>query len=489
VKSGESEAADSAPVPSRAEGPTLPVADEPEPVSLYGAQLGVGALVGPYVIQEIVSRGGVANLYRGCHEETGVTAAIKVIHSQFAGASKVLRRFQQEADSLRKLRHPNIVEIWGSGELRDGRPYIAMEWLEGRDLGVELAERGAYSVDEALSALTQIAAGLSAAHALGIAHRDLKAQNVMVLHQGEQAVFKLVDFGIAKLLASEGEPGSGLTSTGVVLGTPIAMAPEQIRGEAPDQRTDVYALGVLLYQLLTGQVPFRGATALEIEEMHLHAAALRPSLIAAVPAALDAAVMRCLEKNPENRFQSVDALLSFVQQPTGEARRAASSAQALGLFVQARIASSVEQPPIALLEQVDLALAEARESLRATGLRVALETGSGFLAVVWLSVGKEERELRRRVLRQALDLIEKISGRVPDSVAVSIGATVARAESRSTTGGGRELLSGELLALTQWAGHASAVTATSAALAGLERDFCLRPIRDRRDLFQLLPAR
>src|SRR5262249_44386980 len=256
---------------------------------------------------------------------------------------------------------------------------------DGRDLAAELTERGAYSVLEVLSALTQIAAGLSAAHALGIIHRDLKVQNVMVLQRGDQTVFKLVDFGIAKLLAPEGEPGPGLTSTGVVLGTPAAMAPEQIRGETSDQRTDIYALGVLLYQLLTGQLPFRAASALEIEEMHLHAAAVRPGSIAAVPAALDAAVMRCLEKNRENRFQSVEALVSFIRQSAPEEGPAASSAKALGLFVQARINLGAEQPSLAVLKQIDQALADARDSLRAAGLSIALEAGSGFLAVVRLS--------------------------------------------------------------------------------------------------------
>ncbi|MFP2912764.1 serine/threonine-protein kinase, partial [Pyxidicoccus sp. 3LFB2] len=252
----------------------MPGGEEP----LYGDELGAGALVGQWVVAHVHYRGPASTLYRAKDTRTGVSAALKVLHPQAALGPTALRRFRREAATLQRLSHPHIVEVLGHGELPDGRAFIAMEWLEGRDLAAELAARGPLSPDEALEVLEQVGAALRAAHGAGVVHRDLKAQNVVRLSgRGEALLVKLVDFGVAKGLTPDSPGASTLTHTGVALGTPLSMAPEQIRGEPPDARTDLYAVGVLLFQLVTGQPPFQGTTRHEVEEQHLHAPPPRPT--------------------------------------------------------------------------------------------------------------------------------------------------------------------------------------------------------------------
>jgi eukaryotic-like serine/threonine-protein kinase len=458
-------------------------AESSPPVSLYGADLSAGALVGPYVVQELIYRGGAANLYRAEEPKTRRIAAVKVLHPQFAHLSKMLRRFQQEADSLRQLRHPNIVEIWESGELRDGRPYIAMEWLDGRSLAAELHQRGPYSAREAVAALEQIGRALIAAHRIGIVHRDIKAQNVMVSRRGDEVVFKLVDFGIAKLLAPD-SPGGGLTSTGMRMGTPVSMAPEQIRGEPADQRTDIYALGVLMYQLATGRFPFQGANSIEIEEMHLHAPVPRPSELASVPERYDVAATRCLEKRPEVRFQSVDELLAFLRESFTDPHPH-SFGRALGLFVQA--SADAEEGSTAILETLDSSLAEAQRTCREMGLTICLEAGNAFLAAI-PSPGQalEERALRERLLRSSLALFSSLRSRFP-SIHFSLSMQLAPAQMQRTVKGELEIKGGELLALTRWIEDSEGVSAAAAVTRDLGSSFSLAPSERRSDLFHVQP--
>src|SRR5690349_6031891 len=181
--------------------------------SLYGEELAPGALVGGWVVEQLHYRGPVSILYRARDSRTGAATALKVMRSQFTETHTALRRFRREADTLQHLRHPHIVDVLGYGELADGRPFIAMEWLEGRDLAAELAARGPLSAEEALEVLEQVGAALRAAHDAGVVHRDLKVQNVMRLPGGADARVKLVDFGVAKGLSPESPGASSLTQT------------------------------------------------------------------------------------------------------------------------------------------------------------------------------------------------------------------------------------------------------------------------------------
>jgi serine/threonine-protein kinase len=442
------------------------------PQSLYGEELSPGALVGGYLVESTRYRGSVSTLYRAREARTGEPAALKVMRPQFAAARGALRRFQQEAQTLRRLRHPHIVDVLEHGTLADGRPFIAMEWLEGRDLAAELAARGPFSAREALELLEQVGSALRAAHGEGIIHRDLKAQNVVVLPRAAGPLVKLVDFGVAKLLAPE-EPGAMVTSTGMVLGTPLSMAPEQIRGEPPDARTDLYGLGVLLYQLVTGQPPFQGTTLVELEEQHLHAPVPRASERAPVPAALDAVVGRCLEKRREDRYPDVDAVLEELRRAvkgTGPGR--SKQVRAVGLYVEALIQGQVDD---ATLEAVDTLLEGARTKASAAGLTVMVEGSSFLLGVMALPEDAgAEREARRRVLELALAL-EGQPSREARLARVQLAPTlhVDTATLKPEAGGRPGLGGGRLLRLSAWTtGHPGrGVVVTEPALTGLEDTF------------------
>ncbi|HYO70080.1 MAG TPA: serine/threonine-protein kinase, partial [Archangium sp.] len=383
-----------------------PRASEAQAWSLYGEELSPGAQVGGYIVEGTRYRGSVSTLYRAREARSGTPAALKVMHPQFAAARSALRRFQQEAETLKRLKHGQIVDVLEHGTLSDGRPFIAMEWLEGRDLAAELTARGPFSAREALELLEQVGSALKAAHGAGVVHRDLKAQNVVVLVGEGGPRVKLVDFGVAKLLAPEKHPGAVMTSTGMVLGTPLSMAPEQIRGETPDARTDLYGLGVLLYQLVTGQPPFQGTTQVELEEQHLHAPVPRASERAPVPAALDAVVGRCLEKKREDRYADVEAVLVELRRAVqGEGQGRATQVRALGLYVEARIGVLVDD---ATLDTVDALMEHVRERADAAGLKVMVEGSSFLLGVAALPDEAEaEQEARKRVLELALALAEE----------------------------------------------------------------------------------
>ncbi|EPX59902.1 Serine/threonine protein kinase [Cystobacter fuscus DSM 2262] len=455
-----------------------PDAAEPSAQSLYGEELSPGALVGGSVVEGVRYRGGAATLYRARAARTGEPVALKVLHLQFATARGALRRFQQEGETLRRLRHPHIVDVMEHGTLPDGRPFIAMEWLEGRDLAAELAARGPLSTREALEVLEQVGSALRAAHGAGVVHRDLKAQNVVVVGAGAAGPqVKLVDFGVAKLLAPE-DAGTGATSTGLVLGTPLSMAPEQIRGETPDARTDLYGLGVLLYQLVTGQPPFLGPTQVELEEQHLHAPVPRASERAPVPVGLDAVVARCMEKQREARYPGVDAVLEDLRRVVrGEGAGRIRQVRALGLYVEARPWGRVDDTT---LDTMDARMEGVRARMDAQGLTVMVE-GSGFLlGVAALPEEPEaEREFRRRVLEMALTLAEEPGAR-REEARVSLEPTlhVDLATLRSDGLGGTGLGGGRLMRLSAWTGEhpGRGVLVTKEALTGLEAGLHSRPL-------------
>jgi eukaryotic-like serine/threonine-protein kinase len=270
--------------------------------------------LGRFEVIAPLGAGGMGEVYRARDTGLGREVALKVLRSGVEPSEGALRRFQREARIISTLNHPNIVTILDYGQTEHGS-YIVVELVKGETLRERL-RRAKLPTPEALQVAVQVCAALSAAHAEGIVHRDIKLENVMLRHDG---YVKVLDFGIAKLAAplqsdgiSQGETMATVeTRAGVVFGTTSCMSPEQARGLPVDVRSDIFSFGVLLYELFTGQKPFDGPSTTDIVVAILDRTPKPPSsVIAELPASLDAIVMKCLQKNREERYQSADELMA-----------------------------------------------------------------------------------------------------------------------------------------------------------------------------------
>jgi serine/threonine-protein kinase len=276
-----------------------------------GTKLSSGTKVGEYQILARIGEGGMGTVYSAVHPIIGKKVAIKVLAARLAKNKNAISRFVLEARAVNDIQHPGLVDIFSFGRLTDGRHYYVMEFLEGRNLGDVLCERVSLPVAEALPIFIEVGHALVAVHAKGIVHRDLKPENILLLASvkpGGKRV-KLVDFGLAKLL--EGVPthlsvGGPRTAAGVNVGTPHYMSPEQCRGQKVDARSDLYALGVLLYETLTGRLPFDGPTPVDIWQAHAEQAPRAPMDLApgAISPTLNAIILRLLAKKAEHRIQT-----------------------------------------------------------------------------------------------------------------------------------------------------------------------------------------
>jgi serine/threonine-protein kinase len=268
----------------------------------------IGRPVGNYVLCEQLGAGGMGAVYLALHPKIGREVAVKVLAPHLSHQPQIAERFLVEARAVARIRHPNVIDIYDFGALDDGRLYYVMELLEGCELRTVLERRRKLSPLELWPYLEQICAGLQAAHDQGIVHRDLKPENIFVV-AGKELRVKLLDFGIAKLL--ESEDGPSRTTTGMVIGTPRYIAPEQAAGKPAlvSPRTDLYSLGVILYLALGGRPPFEAEINAILIAMHI-ADTPRPlrELEPTLPEAIAALVERCLEKEPSRRPASAVAL-------------------------------------------------------------------------------------------------------------------------------------------------------------------------------------
>jgi serine/threonine-protein kinase len=254
---------------------------------------------GRYRIQRKLGAGGMADVYLAEDQELGRRVAIKILNGRHANDDQFIERFRREAKNAAALNHPNIVSIYDRGEAEDTY-YIAMEYLDGRTLKELIVSRGAAPMNVAIEYARQILSALRFAHRHGIVHRDIKPHNVLV--DGEGRV-KVTDFGIARAGTSQ------MTETGSIVGTAQYLSPEQAKGGEVDPRSDLYSLGVVLYELLTGKTPFDGETPVEIAMKHLSTAPKPPSKLRPdIPRELDMVVLRALAKNPDERYQSADEM-------------------------------------------------------------------------------------------------------------------------------------------------------------------------------------
>jgi predicted Ser/Thr protein kinase len=258
-----------------------------------------------FTIDRVLGEGGMGRVYAGRELATGREVAIKVISQEHAGDPELISRFYAEANAASRIRHPNIVETLALAYVADGRPAIVMELVEGNTLRETLAG-GLIPLDDVIEIATQVLDAVGAAHDAGIIHRDLKPDNIVI---GPTGRVKVLDFGIAKLATTEPGQAAPRTRTGMLMGTPEYMAPEQITGGLIDARTDLYAVGVIMYEMLTGQRPFAGDNQFAVLRAHVDTPPPSPLLLRAdLPEALARMPIQAMAKSPTQRYASARAM-------------------------------------------------------------------------------------------------------------------------------------------------------------------------------------
>ncbi|MEU4919111.1 protein kinase [Streptomyces parvus] len=275
-----------------------------------GRYAGGAVAGGRYQLRDLLGEGGMASVYLAYDSALDRQVAIKTLHTELGREQSFRERFRREAQAVAKLQHTNIVSVFDTGEDELGgalMPYIVMEYVEGQPLGSVLAadirQHGAMPADKALKVTADVLAALETSHEMGLVHRDIKPGNVMMTKRG---VVKVMDFGIARAMQSG---VTSMTQTGMVVGTPQYLSPEQALGRGVDARSDLYSVGIMLFQLLTGRIPFDADSPLAIAYAHVQEEPVAPSSInRSVTPAMDALVARALKKNPNERFPSAAAM-------------------------------------------------------------------------------------------------------------------------------------------------------------------------------------
>jgi len=336
-------------------------------------ELAPGDRVGAWTVGSRLGGGGFGTVYEARHTTSGMHAALKVLHAHFVASGEMLARFDREIQVLARLRHPNIVQIVDAGFDPNGRPYLCMELLLGRDLSSLIDTQRGLPIDHARRVFEPLCEAIAFAHDLGIIHRDLKASNVFVCEPTSRVV--LLDFGIAKIsdaLAPE------LTASHQSLGTPGCMAPEQIHGTRADARTDVYSLGALLFEMVTGQQPFRDLSETMTQYLHLHAR--RPRASAVVPEAprLDDVIVRAMAIEPSERFQDVRSLLAALRMAMRESRHpdVVSTTDHFAVLVSVDDTTEGAELDEALIADLESVLPTGERALGENGFSLALDLGS-----------------------------------------------------------------------------------------------------------------
>jgi len=390
----------------------------------------VGGRLGAYALEAIIAEGGFGSVFRAAGGPRGA-AAVKLLHAELAGSPEALARFAREVKVLRRVRHPGIAEVLEVGRADDGRPWFAMELLDGVDLEAHVAARGRLTPSAALAILGPICDALACAHDAGVIHRDIKASNVFLAADGRVV---LLDFGIAKL--SDPGIGGGLTLSRQALGTPSAMAPEQVAGREATERTDVYALGALLFHMLVGEPPFADSSPTVMQYLHCHARRPRPSARASLPVAIDDIVTTAMSIEADRRYGGARELLSACRAAFGGDERG-ELRPALAVRVDVRVEPAAGELGPAL-DDADAVWSAARAHFCTRGFVPALEASESMLFVRPLAdVGPDG----------VAEFEQLVTGRAGRHPAVSV-AVLSR--SGDVSFAGRAPLAGSLLAIQDW---------------------------------------
>jgi serine/threonine-protein kinase len=283
-------------------------------------------VAGRYRVLQKLGEGGMGIVYLAEHITIEKKVALKVLLHEYARKQDLKERFLQEAKAAARIGHENIVDITDFGPTPDGSVFFAMEYLEGKDLSQVIRDDGPLPWPRAKTILLQICRALGAAHAKQIVHRDMKPENIYLIErEGQNDFAKLLDFGIAKMSMEQGE--KRLTRTGMIFGTPEYMSPEQAQGNKPDHRVDIYAMGVITYEMLTGSVPFKADTFMGILTKHIFENPVPPSQVnpnVAIPAEVEEVILKAMAKDRTERFQSMTEMAAGIAQASGRVTRASS---------------------------------------------------------------------------------------------------------------------------------------------------------------------
>ena len=333
--------------------------DEAEP-DLIGSEVD-----GRYRVIELIGEGGMGKVYLAEHVEIGKRVALKVLHPSYSRMPDLVERFRREARAASKIGHPNIVDVTDSGTTADGSVYFVMEYLEGVELGSVIEREGALDVARGLKIAGQICRALSAAHREGIIHRDLKPENIfLITRDGTADVVKVLDFGIAKTTEAEAARERRLTSPGMAMGTPEYMSPEQAAGRPADARCDVYALGAIMYEMVTGIPPYSGDNFMEILTKKATQDPPPPHLVRGELASqVSELVMAAMARNPIDRPQTMEALEYELNKCL--AGRGVAVAQILGMTTDPHVVATLN--PGLSMRQFDDSVVVPRAQTTSTG--------------------------------------------------------------------------------------------------------------------------
>jgi len=323
---------------------------------------------GRYRVDELIGEGGMGRVYLAEHVDIGKRVAVKVLHAVYGRMPDLVERFRREARAASKIGHPHIVDVTDSGTTETGAVYFVMEYLEGVELADVIDREGALDITRTLHVATQITRALSAAHAVGIIHRDLKPENIfLTMRSGTSDFVKVLDFGIAKSTEAEQARDKRLTSPGMAMGTPEYMSPEQAAGRPADQRCDIYSLGAILYEALTGLPPYEGENFMEILTKK---ATLDPppahTVRRELPEAISDLVASVMARDPADRPQTMEAVEYELTKCL--AGRGAAVAQILGMSADPVLVAALNPGIAVQLEEQGLALRSDRSLTPARGL-------------------------------------------------------------------------------------------------------------------------